>query len=84
MSVITTMPRQVAVAINDLVDSCGEIKPGQQVLIVAASDGLTGGVISSMKRPSLGFRQPYSNAALMHPYYGPTFQAEFMPGEFRQ
>jgi len=38
------MPRQVAVAINDLVDSCGEIKPGQQVLIVAASDGLTGGV----------------------------------------
>jgi hypothetical protein len=44
MSVITTMPRQVAVAINDLVDSCGQIKPGQQVLIVAASDGLTGGV----------------------------------------
>ena len=37
------MPRQVAIAINDLLDACAEIKPGQQVLIVAASDGLTGG-----------------------------------------
>ena len=44
MSVITSMPRRVAIAINDLVDSCAEIKSGQQVLIVAASDGLTGGV----------------------------------------
>ena len=41
MSVITSMPRRVAIAINDLVDSCAEIKSGQQVLIVAASDGLS-------------------------------------------
>jgi hypothetical protein len=39
----SSMPRQVAIAINDLLDACAEIKPGQQVLIVAASDGLTGG-----------------------------------------
>ncbi len=39
----SSMPRQAAIAINDLLDACAEIKPGQQVLIVAASDGLTGG-----------------------------------------
>src|SRR4029434_1539058 len=44
MSGITSIPRRVAIAINDLVDNCAEIKSGQQVLIVAASDGLTGGV----------------------------------------
>jgi len=37
------MPRQVANAISDLLDVCAEIKPDQQVLIVAAPDGLTGG-----------------------------------------
>ena len=44
MSMISSMPRRVAIAINDLVDSCAQIKSGQQALIVAATDGLTGGV----------------------------------------
>ncbi len=42
-SLKTTMPRQVAVSINELLDRCAEIKAGQEVLIVAAPDGLTGG-----------------------------------------
>lgn len=37
------MPPQVAVAINDLMDNCAEVEAGQQVLILAATDGLHGG-----------------------------------------
>ena len=42
-SLKTTMPRQVAVSVNELLDRCAGIKAGQEVLIVAAPDGLTGG-----------------------------------------
>jgi leucyl aminopeptidase (aminopeptidase T) len=38
------MPQQIAIAIDDLVDNCGNVQPGQHVLIVAANDGLYGGV----------------------------------------
>jgi hypothetical protein len=40
---LIVMPRQIANAISDLLDVCAEIKPDQQVLIVAAPDGLSGG-----------------------------------------
>jgi len=39
-----TLSRRAAVAIDDLLDNCAEIKSGQRVLIVAANDGLTGGI----------------------------------------
>ncbi len=42
-SLKSVMPRQVAVAIGDLLDRCAEIRAGQQALILAASDGLAGG-----------------------------------------
>ena len=38
------MPRAVATAINDLLDNCAELKAGQQVVVVAAADGLCGGI----------------------------------------
>ena len=44
MSTTHTMPGQVAIAINDLLDTCAEIKADQRVLIVASPDGLTGGI----------------------------------------
>lgn len=43
MNLIASMPRSAAIAVNDLLDTCAEIKPGQQVLIVAATDGPVGG-----------------------------------------
>ena len=38
------MPRSVAIAVDDFLDNCGNIQPGQHVVIVAALDGLYGGV----------------------------------------
>ena len=40
---LPTMPRQAAMTVNDLLDNCAEVKPGQQVVIAAAFDGLAGG-----------------------------------------
>ena len=40
---LPVMPRQAAMTVNDLLDNCAEVKPGQQVVIVAAFDGLAGG-----------------------------------------
>ena len=37
------MSTQIATALGDLLDNCACIKPGQQVLILAANDGLSGG-----------------------------------------
>ncbi len=37
------MPADTAVAINDMLDCCAVVKPGQNVLILAAIDGLHGG-----------------------------------------
>lgn len=42
-SVLAAMPRQAAIAVNDLLDNCAEVKAGQQVVILAAFDGLSGG-----------------------------------------
>ena len=40
---IAYMPADAAVAINDMLDCCAVVKPGQNVLILAAIDGLHGG-----------------------------------------
>ena len=40
---LPVMPRQAAMTVNDLLDNCAEVKSGQQVVIVAAFDGLAGG-----------------------------------------
>ena len=40
---IAYMPADAAVAINDMLDNCAVVKPGQNVLILAALDGLHGG-----------------------------------------
>jgi len=40
---IAYMPADAAVAINDMLDCCAVVKPGQNVLILAAVDGLHGG-----------------------------------------
>jgi hypothetical protein len=37
------MPRGAAVAINDLLDTCLEIKPRDEVVLLAHIDGLSGG-----------------------------------------
>lgn len=37
------IPRGAAVAIDDLLDNCAKIKPGQEVLVLAHVDGLYGG-----------------------------------------
>jgi hypothetical protein len=40
---IAYIPADAAVAINDMLDCCAVVKPGQNVLILAAIDGLYGG-----------------------------------------
>ena len=44
VSSIPLIPTQAAVAVADLVDNCAKVKPGMNVLIVGANDGLHGGV----------------------------------------
>ena len=39
----TGIPKSALISINDLVDNCAEIKPGQEVLILSHIDGLYGG-----------------------------------------
>jgi hypothetical protein len=43
MSISSAMPNAVATVVNDMLDCCAEIQPGQNVLIVGAIDGLHGG-----------------------------------------
>ena len=38
------IPKQAAVAVGDIVDNCAKVKPGMNVLLVAANDGVYGGV----------------------------------------
>ncbi len=40
MSSVLGMPPQVAIALNDFLDHCAQIQVGQQVLLVAATEGL--------------------------------------------
>ena len=44
MSSPSFVPRHAAIAVNDLVDNCAQVQPGQQVLIVAHPEGLHGGI----------------------------------------
>ena len=43
MSTISGIPKGAAVALDDLLDNCARLKPGQEVLIVSHIDGLYGG-----------------------------------------
>lgn len=40
---MASIPKQAAVTLNDMLDTCGEVKPGEHVLILANVDGLYGG-----------------------------------------
>src|SRR6184192_1936460 len=44
VSSIPLIPKQAAIAVADMVDNCAKVKPGMNVLIIAANDGLHGGV----------------------------------------
>src|SRR5262249_35861515 len=44
MSSAPLIPKQAAIAVADMVDNCAKVKPGMNVLIIAANDGLHGGV----------------------------------------
>ena len=44
MSSLPLIPKQAAIALGDMLDNCAKVKPGMNVLIVAANDGLYGGV----------------------------------------
>jgi len=44
MSSVPLVPKQAAIAVGDLVDNCAKVKPGMNVLLVAANDGVYGGV----------------------------------------
>ena len=39
MSSMPLVPKQATIAVADLVDNCAKVKPGMNVLIVAANDG---------------------------------------------
>ena len=43
MSIPPGIPKGAAIAINDMLDNCAKIQPGQEVLILAYLDGLYGG-----------------------------------------
>jgi hypothetical protein len=44
VSSMPLIPKQAAIAVADLVDNCAKVKPGMNVLVVAANDGLCGGI----------------------------------------
>ena len=44
MSSVALIPKQAAIAVADMVDNCAKVKPGMNVLLVAANDGVYGGV----------------------------------------
>jgi hypothetical protein len=43
MQTVAGMPRGVAIAIDDMLDHCANIKPGQEVVLLAHVDGTCGG-----------------------------------------
>src|SRR3989304_1890720 len=43
MSTASGIPKAAAVAINDMLDHCAKVRPGQEGLILAHRDGLYGG-----------------------------------------
>ena len=44
MSSMPLIPKQAAIAVADMIDNCAKVKAGMNVLVVAANDGLAGGV----------------------------------------
>ncbi|MGH7888705.1 MAG: hypothetical protein ACREPG_12625, partial [Candidatus Binatia bacterium] len=44
MSSIPLIPKQAAIAVADMIDNCAKVKPGMHVLLVAANDGVYGGI----------------------------------------
>jgi hypothetical protein len=40
---LAPMPREVAITIDDMLTNCGQITPGQHVVILSHVDGLHGG-----------------------------------------
>ena len=44
MSSPPLIPKQAVIAIADMLDNCAKVKSGMNVLIVAANDGLYGGI----------------------------------------
>ncbi|MGN6719646.1 MAG: hypothetical protein ACTHLX_19925 [Candidatus Binatia bacterium] len=44
MSSPPLIPKQAVIAISDMLDNCAKVQPGMNVLIVAANDGLYGGI----------------------------------------
>jgi hypothetical protein len=44
------VPKQAAIAVADLVDNCAKVKPGMNVLIVAANDAFTAALILSIAK----------------------------------
>ena len=70
MSIVSGVPKQAIIAINDMLDNCARIKPGDEVLILANSEGLYGGDNLVTKTLSLGFSPPYKCAVLMRRFFG--------------
>lgn len=67
MSALPFMPSPIAAAINDLLANCAEIREGQDVLIVAAKDGLYGG-INLVDQPTIAWLQAGVRQKGAHPY----------------
>jgi hypothetical protein len=43
MSILSGIPKGAIIAINDMLDNCAKVQPGQEVLLLAHIDGLYGG-----------------------------------------
>ncbi|MBW1802464.1 MAG: hypothetical protein JRJ85_17250 [Deltaproteobacteria bacterium] len=67
------IPRGAAVAIDDMLNHCAKVRPGQEVLLLAHVDGLYGGgTISLMKPPFPGFSPPSGTGEPTRPSCGST------------
>ena len=43
MSIKLAIPKEAAISINDMLEHCAKIQPGQEVVVLAHVDGLHGG-----------------------------------------
>ena len=69
MNIQLGIPKGAIVAINDLLDNCAKIQPGQEVLLLAEIEGLYGG--DSMRE------------GLMLQFYGSMSRQKYTAGDFR-
>ncbi len=67
MGSLPFIPQQISTAINDLLDHCAELKEGQRVLIVAAKDGLYGG-LNLVDEVTVAWTQAAVQKKGAHPY----------------